>query len=40
MDDIIVPGSSVEESLLRLEHLCIRLREANLKLKPSKRILF
>ena len=40
MDDVIVPGSSVEESLLRLEHLCIRLREANLKLKPSKCILF
>jgi hypothetical protein len=36
MDDIIVPGSSVEESLFRLEHICIRLREANLKLKPSK----
>jgi hypothetical protein len=40
MDDIIVPGSSVEESLFRLEHIFIRLRETNLKLKPSKYILF
>jgi hypothetical protein len=40
LDDIIVPGSSVEESLFRLEHIFIRLREANLKLKPSKCILF
>lgn len=40
MDDIIVPGSSVEESLFILEHIFIRLREAHLKLKPSKCILF
>ena len=40
MDDIIVPGSSVEERLFRLEHIFIRLREAYLKLKPSKCILF
>jgi hypothetical protein len=40
MDDIIVPGASFQESLLRLEHVFIRLREANLKLKPSKCILF
>jgi hypothetical protein len=40
MDDSIVPGSSVEESLIRLEHIFIRLKEANLKLKPSKCILF
>jgi hypothetical protein len=40
MDDIIVPGASFQESLLRLEHVFIRLREANLKLKPSKCIMF
>ena len=40
IDDIIVPGSSVEESLFILEHIFIRLREAHLKLKPSKCILF
>jgi hypothetical protein len=39
MDDIIVPGASFQESLLRIEHVFIRLREANLKLKPSKCIL-
>jgi hypothetical protein len=33
IDDIIVPGSSVEESLFILEHIFIRLREAHLKLK-------
>jgi len=40
MDDIIVPGASFQERLFRLEHVFIRLREANLKLKPSKCILF
>jgi hypothetical protein len=40
MDDIIVPGASFQERLFKLEHVFIRLREANLKLKPSKCILF
>ncbi|CAC5375540.1 unnamed protein product [Mytilus coruscus] len=40
MDDIIVPGETFEEELLRLEHVFQRMREANLKLKPSKCILF
>ena len=40
MDDIIIPGSSVEQSLERLSHVLERLRDANLKLKPSKYSLF
>lgn len=40
IDDIIIPGANVEESLLRLEHVFSRLRDANLKLKPTKCILF
>lgn len=40
MDDIIVPAKTVEESLLRLEHVFQRLKSANLKLKPSKCIFF
>lgn len=40
MDDIIVPGSSFEEEIERLEHVFQRMREANLKLKPSKCFLF
>ena len=40
IDDIIIPGPTVDESLTRLEHVFERLREANLKLKPSKCILF
>lgn len=36
MDDIITPGSTVQESLRRLENVFKRLLEANLKLKPSK----
>lgn len=40
MDDIITPGSSVQESLRRLENVFKRLKEANLKLKPSKCIFF
>ena len=40
MDDIIVPAISVEETLLRLEHVFQRLQHANLKLKPSKCIFF
>lgn len=40
LDDIIVPGSTFDQTLERLKHVFIRLREANLKLKPSKCILF
>ena len=40
MDDIITPGSSVQKSLSRLENVFKRLKEANLKLKPSKCIFF
>ena len=40
MDDIIVPAKTVEETLLRLEHVFQRLHSANLKLKPSKCIFF
>ena len=40
MNDIITPGSSVQESLRRLENAFKRLKEANLKLKPSKCIFF
>lgn len=40
MDDIITPGSTVQESLKRLENVFQRLLEANLKLKPSKCIFF
>ncbi|CAC5404150.1 unnamed protein product [Mytilus coruscus] len=40
MDDIIVPGATFEEELLRLEHVFQRMSEANLKFKPSKCILF
>ena len=36
LDDIIVVGSSVEQCLERLRHVFQRLRQANLKLKPSK----
>ena len=40
MDDIITPGKSVDECLVRLEHVFQRLRAACLKLKPSKCIFF
>lgn len=40
MDDIIVPTKTVEENLLRLEHVFQRLQNANLKLKPSKCVFF
>ncbi|MCG8033357.1 MAG: DDE-type integrase/transposase/recombinase, partial [Candidatus Thiodiazotropha taylori] len=40
MDDIIVPAKTVEESLLRLEHVFQRLQSANLKLKASKCVFF
>ena len=36
MDDIIVPAKTIDETLLRLEHVFQRLQQANLKLKPSK----
>lgn len=40
MDDIIVPGSSFEVCITRLEHVFERLLQANLKLKASKCIFF
>ena len=40
MDDIIITGSSVDQSLERLSHVFQRLLEANLKLKPPKCSLF
>lgn len=40
LDDIIVPGSTFNQTLEKLKHVFIRLREANLKLKPSKCMLF
>ena len=40
MEDIIVPASTVEETLLGLEHVFQRLHLSNLKLKASKTILF
>ena len=40
MDDIVVPCSTVSEGLVRLEHILQRLRDANLKCKPSKCTLF
>ena len=40
MDDIIVPSKTVSEGLSRLEHILQRLQQANLKLKPSKCVLF
>ena len=40
IDDIIVPGKTVEDTLIRLEHIFLRLQAANLKLKPSKCSLF
>ena len=40
MDDVIVPATSFDEGLLRLEHVLQRLEGAQLKLKPSKCTLF
>ena len=36
MDDIIVPAKTIDETLVRLEHVFQRIQQANLKLKPSK----
>ena len=36
IDDIIIPGISADQCLLRLDHVLQRLESANLKLKPSK----
>ena len=36
LDDVIVVGNSVEESLERLDEVLVRLESAGLKLKPSK----
>ena len=40
MDDIIVPCESIHQGIERLDHVLSRLQNANLKLKPSKCILF
>ena len=40
MDDIIITGPSVDQSLERLSHVFQRLLEANLKLQPPKCSLF
>ena len=40
IDDIIVPGKTVENTLSRLEHVFMRRQAANLKLKPCKCSLF
>ena len=40
MDDIIIPSSTVQEGLVRLEHILERLKQACLKCKPSKCVLF
>ena len=40
MDDIIVPSSTVDENLTRLEHVFQRLITAKLKLKPKKCVFF
>ena len=36
MDDIITPGKSIDQCLIRLELVFERLRKARLKLKPTK----
>ena len=36
MDDIISPSNNIEQGLQRLRNIFTRLRDANLKLKPSK----
>ena len=36
LDDIVIFSSSVEQHLSRLDLVFAKLREANLKLKPSK----
>lgn len=40
MEDTIVPSSIFEEGLVRLEHVWQRFENANLKLKPSKCLMF
>ena len=40
LDDVILFGNMVEESVSRLEAVLVRLRSAGLKLKPSKCNLF
>lgn len=40
MDDTIVQSSTFEQGLQRLEHVWQRFEDANLKLKPSKCLLF
>ena len=40
LDDIIIPSSNFQETLSRLRQVFLRLRQAGLKLKPSKCVLF
>ena len=40
LDDVIVFGKTIEEELSRLKEVFRRLRQANLKLKPKKCVLF
>ena len=40
MNDVIVPSATFEDTIARLDLVFQRLSEANLKLKPSKCILF
>ena len=36
LDDIIIPGATIPQSIERLTHVLLRLKDAGLKLKPSK----
>ena len=36
LDDLIIHGKTVEENLIRLDHVLAKFKEAGLKLKPSK----
>ena len=40
LDDVLIYGSTVDETLARYREFCVRIRSANLKLKPSKCSLF
>src|SRR5277367_2761073 len=40
LDDIIIPSSNFQETLSRLRQVFLHLRQAGLKLKPSKCVLF
>ncbi|GFU82983.1 retrovirus-related Pol polyprotein from transposon 412 [Trichonephila clavipes] len=40
LDDIIIMGRSIEEHLKKVRHVLQKVKEANLKLSPSKCHLF